>query len=602
MDVVAVNSDFVNELQDAMMQMFGENKEKLTTAYLKYKKYYDQKASAKPIPEKSFCLLLNPKLLEQSIVIASQVQKWLPLYKVEKVLTDSNYIIRKVNTNYTQCVHRIRLKPIKPSETPEDLEVINPANFQPDPSRKQNMEPDLFDKHIPELINEQEKEIKQATKEKQDPVRITINFPLGGPLAGPAAAAAPPAAPLAPPRVVAPAVRPRTAPVHHPVFDSSSSDEAIPNLFDENSSSDENLADLNLDVEQIAQMPVNPLIADEIRHQEPEVRVPLVSSSSDDEMFQPAQQPQPSIEPFDSDSPPETREEQFALTDRKLRARPYHPKRKPEKSAFKSPEYQQKKSVQGFKITRQIWLHDDDRTNPYLTNQFRRSGSPRPKNARARLEQEEKREAIKASAQAAKQSNTPSRETKLDQVRASTAKYSGKKPSSSANKPVTRSQTKNSSPGSSNQNLNHFSQEINATYLSSPTDILYSPHYFAHCISADLAMAKGLARQVKSWYSAAPSAIRLRYPPDIGSVLIYFDPISESYIFSLVTKFRYYHKPTYESVLASLSELREIVIDARISHLSLPKLASGYDKLDFNIIFELICQVFDPLPITIYIH
>ena len=70
MDAVALNSDFVNELQEAMMQKFGENKEKLTTAYLKNKKYY-QKALAKPIPEKSFCLLLNPKLLEQSTVIAS---------------------------------------------------------------------------------------------------------------------------------------------------------------------------------------------------------------------------------------------------------------------------------------------------------------------------------------------------------------------------------------------------------------------------------------------------------------------------------------------------------------------------------------------------
>ena len=86
-------------------------------------------------------------------------------------------------------------------------------------------------------------------------------------------------------------------------------------------------------------------------------------------------------------------------------------------------------------------MHKEDRTNPYLTNQVRRSGSPRPKNARARLEQE-KREAIKASAQASKQPNTPSRETKLDQVRASIAKYSGRKPSSSVNRPVTRSQTK----------------------------------------------------------------------------------------------------------------------------------------------------------------
>ena len=151
MDAVAVNSDFVNELQDDMMQKFGENKEKLTTAYLKYKKYYDQKASAKPIPEKSFCLLLNPKLLAQPTVTA-------------------------VNTNYTQCVHRIRLKPIKPSETPEDLEIINPTNFEPDPSRRQHMEPELFDKHIPELINEQEKELKPSTKEKQDPVRVRARW------------------------------------------------------------------------------------------------------------------------------------------------------------------------------------------------------------------------------------------------------------------------------------------------------------------------------------------------------------------------------------------------------------------------------------------
>ena len=237
MDAVAVNSDFVNELQDAMMQKFEQNKEKLTTAYLKYKKYYDQKASAKPIPEKSFCSLLNPKLLEQSTVIASQVQKWLPLYKVEKVLTDSNYIIRKVNTNYTQCVHRIRMKPIKPSEIPEDLEVIDPADFQPDPSRRQHVEPDLFEIHIPELIREQEKESIQSKTVKPEPVRVTINVPQGGTVAGPAAAA-PPAPPPAPPMVGAAAVRPRTAPVHLPVFDSSSSDEAIPNLFEENSSLD----------------------------------------------------------------------------------------------------------------------------------------------------------------------------------------------------------------------------------------------------------------------------------------------------------------------------------------------------------------------------
>ena len=218
------------------------------------------------------------------------------------------------------------------------------------------------------------------------------------------------------------------------------------------------------------------------------------------------------------------------------------------------------------------------------------------------MEQEEKREAIKASAQAAKQSNTPSKETKLDQVRAGKAKYSSKKSSSSVNKPVTRSQTKNPSPGLSNQNLNHFSPKINATYLSSPTDILQSPHSFSHCISTHLVMAKRLALQVKNWYPAAPSAIKLRYPPNIGSILISFEPQFERYVFSLVAKNRFDTKPTYESVLVSLYQLREIVIDAGTQQLSLPKLASGHDNLDFNIIFELICQVFDSLSITIYIH
>ena len=216
---------------------------------------------------------------------------------------------------------------------------------------------------------------------------MTINVPLGGPLAGPVAAA-PPAPSLALSRVAAPAVRPRTAPVHLPVFDSSSSDEATPHLFEENSSSDENLADLNLDAEQVARIPVDPLIADKIRQQQLEVGVPLVSSSSsDDEVFPPLQQPQPEIVPFDIESPPETCEVQFVLFERKLRARPYHPKRKPGKGAFKSSEnYQQQKNIRGFQVEKEIISHKEDRSNPYLTNRVRRSGRPRPKNARARLD------------------------------------------------------------------------------------------------------------------------------------------------------------------------------------------------------------------------
>ena len=98
------------------MQKFGKTK-KLITGYFQYEKYYDQNRSAKPTPEQTLCSFLIPQFLEQSTVIASQNQEWLSLYKVEKALPESNYIIQKVNTNWKQCVHRIRWKPTKPIGT-----------------------------------------------------------------------------------------------------------------------------------------------------------------------------------------------------------------------------------------------------------------------------------------------------------------------------------------------------------------------------------------------------------------------------------------------------------------------------------------------------
>ena len=86
--------------------------------------------------------------------MGKSLTKWLPLYRVENVLTHSNYIIRKVGTNYTQCVHRIRLRPIKPQHQVEDIPVINPTNFTPDPSTRHVSEPSLFDKALPDLLND----------------------------------------------------------------------------------------------------------------------------------------------------------------------------------------------------------------------------------------------------------------------------------------------------------------------------------------------------------------------------------------------------------------------------------------------------------------
>ena len=144
MEAVEVNSDYVEALQDAMMKKFSENKLRLIDSYQRYRNYYDRKSSAKPLQLHSYCLLLNPKLTAQNQFASKSVQMWLPLYRVEKVLTDSNYIIRKVGTHFTQCVHRIRLKLFKPQDAIEDINPIQPQDFRPDPSRKMIKESQNF--------------------------------------------------------------------------------------------------------------------------------------------------------------------------------------------------------------------------------------------------------------------------------------------------------------------------------------------------------------------------------------------------------------------------------------------------------------------------
>ena len=81
-----------------------------------------------------------------------------------KVLSDSNYIIRKVGTHKTQCVHRMRLRMFKPelpiddinvskhlyqyNERVEDTNIFdlnNPITDEVDQNENDNLDQDLVD-------------------------------------------------------------------------------------------------------------------------------------------------------------------------------------------------------------------------------------------------------------------------------------------------------------------------------------------------------------------------------------------------------------------------------------------------------------------------
>ena len=155
-------------------------------AYHKYRTYYDKKAAAKPLMQHQYCLLLNPSLLTQSDFAAKSTTIWLSLYRVEKILTKFNYLIRKVDTPYTQCVHRIRLRPITPNYQVEDIQSTM-DDFRPDPSLgKFRSEYEMLDNALEDLTREgklYDPNIDKQISKKQN----ELEYVIGGAAVVPAA-------------------------------------------------------------------------------------------------------------------------------------------------------------------------------------------------------------------------------------------------------------------------------------------------------------------------------------------------------------------------------------------------------------------------------
>ena len=171
------NYDFVESLRDEMLKKFQNTKESLAKSFNRYRRYYDQKARANPLTEHTYCLLLNPRLTEQSAFSPKLIQKWLALYRVERVLTAANYLIRKTGTNCTQIVHRIRLRPIKPQCQVTDIEDINPENFQTDPTLGcYRGDQDFFDNGLPYLLDNDQGAPEKKIPNLDSPGRVSISF------------------------------------------------------------------------------------------------------------------------------------------------------------------------------------------------------------------------------------------------------------------------------------------------------------------------------------------------------------------------------------------------------------------------------------------
>ena len=135
-------------------------------------------------------------------------------------------------------------------------------------------------------------------------------------------------------------------------------------------------------------------------------------------------------------------------------------------------------------------------------------------------------------------------------------------------------------------------------YMLKNMDLLSVPqgYYIAHCISADFALGAGVAKQIDSVFNMR-EGLRLLYPHPVKvpSCL----PVGN--VFNLVTKDRYWQKPTLDSLRKSVEMMKACALKMGVKNIAMPKIGCGLDKLDWEDVTVMIQDVFSDTDIRIIV-
>lgn len=128
-------------------------------------------------------------------------------------------------------------------------------------------------------------------------------------------------------------------------------------------------------------------------------------------------------------------------------------------------------------------------------------------------------------------------------------------------------------------------------------DLFSVPHgyYFAHCISGDFALGAGIAVQFNELYNMRKK-LRDTYGSTTDNYAILVDNV-----FNLVTKKRAFHKPTYNSLREALEDMADQIETLGIEKVAIPQIGCGLDRLNWDIVKEMIEEVFDSIEVEILV-
>ncbi len=130
---------------------------------------------------------------------------------------------------------------------------------------------------------------------------------------------------------------------------------------------------------------------------------------------------------------------------------------------------------------------------------------------------------------------------------------------------------------------------------------IISEYALCHCISSDFALGAGIAK------AFAAMGVKRRLCAEFpklweGRGYCLFVETDGVLVANLVTKQRYFHKPTLETLRQSLESLREQAARRNLKKLAMPKIGCGLDKLKWEDVSAAIKDIFGETDIEILVR
>ena len=123
-----------------------------------------------------------------------------------------------------------------------------------------------------------------------------------------------------------------------------------------------------------------------------------------------------------------------------------------------------------------------------------------------------------------------------------------------------------------------------------------------HCISYDCGMGAGIAKTFDSKMPKMKNQLKhtIREKNLHGYFAILYK--GDRNVINLITKERYWHKPSYSSLKASLLSAKKIAIRYDIKYLAMPVIGCGLDRLQWSKVSAMIKEIFADTDIEIVVY